>query len=98
MSSAFLICSKFSWCFLMASSSSSSRTSMSPCSSVLPTKTSRIGSTSKSKSKISPLSIWVSASTPVFIGMNRGVGGLSKKASVCVEISASGTVSVSSSR
>ena len=46
----------------------------------------------------SPFSIWVMASVPVFCGTNSGVGGRSRKASVCVEVSASGTVSVSSSR
>mmetsp|Transcript_14419 Transcript_14419/g.24425 ORF Transcript_14419/g.24425 Transcript_14419/m.24425 type:complete len:212 (-) Transcript_14419:304-939(-) len=97
-SSALRICSKCSWCARMAASSSSSITSISPCSSVLPTSTSRIGSTSKSKSKRSPASICVSASTPIFIGMKRGVGGRSMKGSVCVFTSRSGTVSVSSSR
>lgn len=46
----------------------------------------------------SPSKIWVATSIPVFAGIYNGVGGLSKKASVCVEISASSTRSVSSSK
>ena len=53
-SSALRICSKCSWCAFIAASSSSSITSIIDCSKVLPTKTSRIGSTSVSKSKRSP--------------------------------------------
>ena len=97
-SSAFRICSKCSWCARIAASSSSSITSIRPCSRVLPTRTSKIGSTSKSKSKRSPFSICVSTSTPIFMGMKSGVGGRSINASVCVITSASGTVSASSSR
>ena len=53
-SSALRICSKCSWCAFIAASSSSSITSIIDCSKVLPTSTSRIGSTSASKSKRSP--------------------------------------------
>ena len=49
-SSALRICSKCSWCAFIAASSSSSITSIIDCSNVLPTSTSRIGSTSASKS------------------------------------------------
>mmetsp|Transcript_15406 Transcript_15406/g.29633 ORF Transcript_15406/g.29633 Transcript_15406/m.29633 type:complete len:235 (+) Transcript_15406:632-1336(+) len=97
-SSALRICSKCSWCARIAASSSSSITSIRPCSRVLPTSTSRMGSTSKSKSNRSPASICVSASIPIFMGMNSGVGGRSMKGSVWVFTSRSGTVSVSSSR
>ena len=45
-----------------------------------------------------PCSICVAVSTPVLGGTNCGVGGLSRNASVCVVLSASGTMSVNSSR
>mmetsp|Transcript_20515 Transcript_20515/g.68656 ORF Transcript_20515/g.68656 Transcript_20515/m.68656 type:complete len:139 (-) Transcript_20515:366-782(-) len=63
-------------------SSSSSSTSIKLCSSVFPTMTCKIGSTSKSKSNSSPSKIWVSRSIPVFLGMNSGVGGLEKPQSI----------------
>mmetsp|Transcript_28055 Transcript_28055/g.82165 ORF Transcript_28055/g.82165 Transcript_28055/m.82165 type:complete len:209 (+) Transcript_28055:765-1391(+) len=65
---------------------------------VFPTSTSRIGLTSMSKSKISATSTWVSLSTPLLAGMNRGSGGRSRKASVWVSASASTGRSESSSR
>ena len=46
----------------------------------------------------SPSSICVATSTPVLAGTNSGVGGRSRKASVCVVTSASSTRSVISSR
>lgn len=45
-----------------------------------------------------PSAICVAVSTPDFAGINIGVCGRSKKASVCVVLSVSGTTSVSSSR
>ena len=45
-----------------------------------------------------PCSIWVAASSPLFLGTKGGVGGLSRNSSVCVMQSTSGAVSASSSR
>mmetsp|Transcript_11127 Transcript_11127/g.23049 ORF Transcript_11127/g.23049 Transcript_11127/m.23049 type:complete len:372 (+) Transcript_11127:296-1411(+) len=98
MSSALRRLSKSSWCRLRDSSSSSSRTSIMLCSRVLPTRTSRTGSHSTSKSKSSPSSIWVSMSTPIFAGMKSGDGGRSRRKSVWVSASNSTVRSVSSSR
>mmetsp|Transcript_19267 Transcript_19267/g.48786 ORF Transcript_19267/g.48786 Transcript_19267/m.48786 type:complete len:253 (+) Transcript_19267:254-1012(+) len=97
-SSAALIWSNSSWCARILASSSSSSTSMSDCSSVLPTMTRRMGSTSKSKSNRSPSTICVSRSTPVFMGRKRGLGGRSMKGSVCVSISISAGLSAISSK
>mmetsp|Transcript_54991 Transcript_54991/g.112343 ORF Transcript_54991/g.112343 Transcript_54991/m.112343 type:complete len:242 (-) Transcript_54991:176-901(-) len=82
----------------MLASSSSSSTSIRLCSSVLPTSTWSMGSTSKSKSKRSPSLICVSRSTPVLRGRNSGEGGLSMNASVCVSTSSSAGRSEISSR
>mmetsp|Transcript_26207 Transcript_26207/g.55554 ORF Transcript_26207/g.55554 Transcript_26207/m.55554 type:complete len:256 (+) Transcript_26207:560-1327(+) len=97
-SSALRRFSKSSWCLCKESSSSSSSTSIMPCSSVLPTRTSSTGSHSTSKSKRSPSSICVSMSTPIFAGMKSGEGGRSRRKSVCVSASNSTVRSVSSSR
>mmetsp|Transcript_11955 Transcript_11955/g.27869 ORF Transcript_11955/g.27869 Transcript_11955/m.27869 type:complete len:250 (-) Transcript_11955:102-851(-) len=97
-SSAARIWSNSSWCARMFASSSSSSTSIRDCSSVLPTITRRIGSTSKSKSNRSPSTICVSRSNPVFMGRKRGLGGRSMKGSVWVSISISAGLSAISSR
>mmetsp|Transcript_23168 Transcript_23168/g.74546 ORF Transcript_23168/g.74546 Transcript_23168/m.74546 type:complete len:211 (-) Transcript_23168:159-791(-) len=85
-------------CRRMLSSSSSSSTSSMLCSNVLPTSTSRMGCTSRSKSNRSPSSIWVATSMPILAGMKSGDGGRSMNGSVCVTASTSGGLSVSSSR
>mmetsp|Transcript_30809 Transcript_30809/g.70132 ORF Transcript_30809/g.70132 Transcript_30809/m.70132 type:complete len:223 (+) Transcript_30809:537-1205(+) len=97
-SSALRRFSKSSWCRRKDSSSSSSKTSIMLCSKVLPTRTSRTGSHSTSKSKSSPSSICVSTSMPIFAGMKSGEGGRSRRKSVCVSASNSTVRSVSSSR
>mmetsp|Transcript_122896 Transcript_122896/g.292327 ORF Transcript_122896/g.292327 Transcript_122896/m.292327 type:complete len:225 (-) Transcript_122896:284-958(-) len=97
-SSALRRFSKSSWCLCRLASSSSSRTSIMLCSRVLPTRTSRTGSHSTSKSKSSPSSIWVSMSMPILAGMNSGDGGRSRIKSVCVSASNSTTRSVNFSR
>mmetsp|Transcript_59301 Transcript_59301/g.165572 ORF Transcript_59301/g.165572 Transcript_59301/m.165572 type:complete len:496 (+) Transcript_59301:97-1584(+) len=96
--SAFRRSSKSSWCLRRDSSSSSSRTSIMPCSSVLPTRTSNTGSHSMSKSNSSPSSICVSMSIPILAGMKSGDGGRSRRKSVCVSASNSTVRSVSSSK
>mmetsp|Transcript_9419 Transcript_9419/g.28018 ORF Transcript_9419/g.28018 Transcript_9419/m.28018 type:complete len:240 (-) Transcript_9419:307-1026(-) len=67
--------------FMVAISCSSS-TSIIDCSSVLLTRTSRIGSTSRSKSKSSPSSTCVWTSTPVFCGWYCSTGGSGRSSSV----------------
>mmetsp|Transcript_30355 Transcript_30355/g.75369 ORF Transcript_30355/g.75369 Transcript_30355/m.75369 type:complete len:218 (-) Transcript_30355:132-785(-) len=79
--------SKSSWCCRIAASSSSSNTSIMDCSSVLATNTSKMGSTSRSKSNSSPSLIWVLTSTPILAGMKSGDGGRSSINSVCVRAS-----------
>src|SRR5689334_14254036 len=69
-----------------------------PSNTWLTTQHQLLGELYQPKSSCSPCSICVAVSTPVLGGTNCGVGGLSRKASVCVVLSASGTTSVSSSR
>mmetsp|Transcript_85349 Transcript_85349/g.265301 ORF Transcript_85349/g.265301 Transcript_85349/m.265301 type:complete len:317 (+) Transcript_85349:336-1286(+) len=67
---------------LICSSSCSSSTSMRDCSRVLLTMTSRMGSTSVSKTKRSPSSTCVVTSTPVFWGRYISGGGSGRNSSV----------------
>mmetsp|Transcript_37179 Transcript_37179/g.100627 ORF Transcript_37179/g.100627 Transcript_37179/m.100627 type:complete len:223 (-) Transcript_37179:321-989(-) len=66
----------------ICSSSCSSSTSISDCSNVLLTMTSRMGSTSLSKTKRSPSSTCVVTSTPVFWGWYISGGGSGRNSSV----------------
>mmetsp|Transcript_53576 Transcript_53576/g.164786 ORF Transcript_53576/g.164786 Transcript_53576/m.164786 type:complete len:313 (-) Transcript_53576:188-1126(-) len=91
-------CSNSICCWRISSTSSSWSTSSIACSSVLPTMTSRTGSTSVSKSKRSPGWIWVSMSRPVLNGTYCGVGGRSSIGSVWVSVVISSGLSLSSSR
>mmetsp|Transcript_76592 Transcript_76592/g.212772 ORF Transcript_76592/g.212772 Transcript_76592/m.212772 type:complete len:204 (-) Transcript_76592:322-933(-) len=67
----------------ICSISCSSSVSMIDCSKVLFMSTSRMGSTSLSKTKSSPSSTCVETSTPVFCSKNCSGGGSGKNSSVC---------------
>mmetsp|Transcript_10983 Transcript_10983/g.36706 ORF Transcript_10983/g.36706 Transcript_10983/m.36706 type:complete len:200 (+) Transcript_10983:753-1352(+) len=98
MSSALRICSNSRCRWRIASSSASSVHSSMARRSVLPTRTSRMGATSMSKSKSSPAAMSVALSRPVFDGTKSGDGGRSRLGSVCVASSISTGRSASASR
>mmetsp|Transcript_81970 Transcript_81970/g.240641 ORF Transcript_81970/g.240641 Transcript_81970/m.240641 type:complete len:309 (+) Transcript_81970:321-1247(+) len=77
----------------ICSSSCSSSTSMSDCSKVLFTMTSRMGSTSTSKTKRSPSSTCVVTSTPVFCGLYISGGGSGRNSSVWASTVSTSTAS-----